>query len=158
MEGPGETVTNNYLPVPKQPPQSSCKYLYKSNLYVRLNRSNSRCISLCEADVLWNAKEKQLAYFWIGAWSIASLFTCIIALLCLILTDTNLELLPLVVCHCLICVGFGIRILAGRNSSSCGYDPQLPGVSLLLTDGLTTSPCSSTFLFRYYFGMAATIW
>lgn len=96
--------------------------------------------------------------FWMGAWSVAALFTAVIALLCLILTDANLELLPLVVCHCLISVGFGIRILAGRNSSSCGYDASFPGVSLLLTDGLSTSPCSSTFLLRYYFGMAASIW
>lgn len=50
------------------------------------------------------------------------------------------------------------RIIAGRNATACGYDPQFPGISLLLTDGLSTSPCSSIFLLRYYFGMSASVW
>lgn len=63
MEGPGETVSsNNFAPIANKvvPPQSSCKYLYKSHLYVRLNRSNrsNKCISLCEGDVLFNTQEK----------------------------------------------------------------------------------------------------
>lgn len=147
------------MPNTIQPLQSTCKYLHKSHLYVRLNRSN-RCTPLCEADILFDVHEKQLAWFWIGSWSIAALFIAIIALLCLILSDTRWDknLLPLVVSHCLVCVGWGIRILAGRNNTSCGYDMQYPGISLLLTDGLSTSPCSSTFLLRYYFGMSASVW
>lgn len=58
MEGPaseGEvSINNNFAPFP--PLQSSCKYLFKSHLYVRL--ASNRCVALCEGDVLFNSQEK----------------------------------------------------------------------------------------------------
>jgi hypothetical protein len=157
--GPGEP-TLDLPPTKIQPIQSSCKYLFKSHLYVRLSRNN-KCTPLCEADILFDANEKQIAWLWIGSWSIAALLISSIALLCLILSSDvswDRSLLPLVCVHCLSSVSWGIRILAGRNNTSCGYDSQFPGISLLLNDGLSTSPCSSTFLLRYYFGMCAASW
>jgi frizzled protein 4 len=101
MEGPGETQSFSLIPSKIQPLQTSCKYLYKSHLYVRLNRSN-RCTPLCEADILFEKNEKQFSWFFIASWSIAAGILSIVALLCLILSDARWDknLLPLVVCHC----------------------------------------------------------
>lgn len=161
MEGPGETSGASGLPMPSiknKSYQPSCQYLLKSHLYVRLNRSN-RCTPLCEADIMFDAHEKTLAETWISTWSVAALFIAVMATLCLILSNArDKKLLPLVICHCIVGVSWAIRILAGRNATACGYDPQFPGISLLLADGLSTSPCSSIFLLRYYFGMCANVW
>lgn len=164
MEGPGEPSSASGLPMPSnkiKSHQPSCQYLLKSHLYVRLNRSK-RCSPLCEADIMFEAHEKQLAETWINSWSVAALFISIIATLCLILSNARWDnsdmLMPLVICHCLVNVSWSIRIIAGRNATACGYDSQFPGISLLLADGLSTSPCSSIFLLRYYFGMSASVW
>lgn len=161
MEGPGETNGASGLPMPSiknKSYQPSCQYLLKSHLYVRLNRSN-RCTPLCEADIMFDAHEKTLAETWISSWSVAALFIAVMATLCLILSNArDKKLMPLVICHCIVGVSWAIRILAGRNATACGYDPQFPGISLLLADGLSTSPCSSIFLLRYYFGMCANVW
>lgn len=161
MEGPGEA---NSIPVPSKPYRSnlqpsSCQYFIKSHLYVRLNRSD-RCTPLCEADIMFDVHEKNLAETWINTWSIAAFFVGILAALCLILSNARWDkkLMPLVICHCLVNISWGIRIIAGRNATACSYDPQFPGISLLLMDGLSTSPCSSIFLLRYYFGMSASVW
>lgn len=165
MEGPGESAgSSGLLQIPpnkikSQPSLQSCQYLLKAHLYVRLNKSN-RCQPLCEADILFDASDKHLAETWIQSWSISALFLSILATLCLILSNARWDkkLMPLVICHCLVNVSWAIRILAGRNATSCGFDSQFPGISLLLADGLSTSPCSSIFLLRYYFGMSASIW
>lgn len=137
----------------------SCQGLTKSHLYVRLNRSG-KCAPLCEADIMFDQREKGLAAIWVTAWGVAALVTAILATLCLIVSDTKWDkiLMPLVTCHSLVAVGWAVRWLAGRTQTACGYDPQFPGVSLLLTDGLSNAPCAATFLLRYYFGMAASIW
>lgn len=137
----------------------TCQGLTKSHLYVRLNRT-SKCAPLCEADILFDQHEKGLGELWVTVWSVTALVTAIVATLCLIVTDTKWDriLMPLVTCHSLVAVGWAVRWLAGRNPTACGFDPQLPGVSLLLTDGLSNAPCAVTFLLRYYFGMAASAW
>lgn len=157
MQGPGEPtdsvimISNNDRP--------TCQGLIKSHLYVRLNRSG-RCAPLCEADIMFEQNEKHFAEVWLTSWSVAALFTAIVATLCLILATKRWDkiLMPLVISHCLVTVGWAVRWLAGRNATACGYDTQLPGVSLLLTDGLMTAPCAATFLMRYYFGMTAAVW
>lgn len=161
MEGPGETAGIG-IPIPSNKItsyQPTCQTLLKAHLYVRLNRSN-RCTPLCEADIMFDASEKHLAEVWITSWSVAALFTAIIATLCLILSNTRWDkvLMPLVISQTLVSVGWAIRFLAGRNATACGYDSQYPAVPLLLTDGLSTSPCAATFLLRYYFGMSAAVW
>lgn len=166
MEGPGEPGENGGSGSGLSPPstkvtshQPSCQGLTKSHLYVRLNRSG-KCAPLCEADILFDQREKGLAEIWVTAWSVAALVTAILATLCLIVSDTKWDkiLMPLVTCHSLVAVGWAVRWLAGRNPTACGFDPQLPGVSLLLTDGLSNAPCAATFLLRYYFGMSASVW
>lgn len=100
MEGPGETVSsNNFAPIANKvvPPQSSCKYLYKSHLYVRLNRSN-RCISLCEGDVLFNTHEKVRKFCHLIP--IKSKFSCVSATRMVL--DGSVECCGLIYsCHCL---------------------------------------------------------
>uniref|UniRef100_A0A8D8FCJ9 Frizzled-4 n=1 Tax=Culex pipiens TaxID=7175 RepID=A0A8D8FCJ9_CULPI len=157
MQGPGEP-TDGVIMISKND-RPTCQGLVKSHLYVRLNRSG-RCAPLCEADIMFEQNEKHFAEVWLTSWSVAALFTAIVATLCLILSTKRWDkiLMPLVISHCLVTVGWAVRWLAGRNATACGYDIQLPGVSLLLTDGLMTAPCAATFLLRYYFGMTAAVW
>lgn len=176
MEGPGEPGGNTIVgqgiipggngahfspPISKitSTYQTSCQGLTKSHHYVRLNRSG-RCAPLCESDILFDQHEKYVAEIWVTAWSYAALGTAVIATLCLIFSEAKWDklLMPLVTCHSLVAVGWTIRFVAGRNATACGYDPQLPGVSLLLIDGLSNAPCAATFLLRYYFGMSAGVW
>lgn len=167
MEGPGEPGGGNgggassvQIPITKiTSHQLSCQNLLKSHLYIPLNRT-ARCAPLCEADILFDTREKHLAEVWVTAWSVAALFTAIVATICLIFSDTKWDkiLMPLVSCHTLVAVGWTVRWLAGRNQTACGFDPLLPGVSLLLTDGLSNAPCAATFLLRYYFGMSSGVW
>lgn len=159
MEGPGEPGGGMSPPTKVTSHQPSCQGLTKSHLYVRLNRSG-KCTPLCEADIMFNQREKNAAEVWITAWSVAALVIAVLATLCLIVSDTKWDkiLMPLVTCHSLVAVGWAVRWLAGRNPTACGFDPTLPGVSLLLTDGLSNAPCAATFLLRYYFGMSASVW
>lgn len=159
MEGPGEPGGGMSPPTKVTSHQPSCQGLTKSHLYVRLNRSG-KCAPLCEADIMFNQREKNVAEVWITAWSVAALVIAVLATLCLIVSDTKWDkiLMPLVTCHSLVAVGWAVRWLAGRNPTACGFDPTLPGVSLLLTDGLSNAPCAATFLLRYYFGMSASVW
>lgn len=161
MEGPGEPgggipTSSTKITSSLQP---NCQGLIKSHLYIRLNRSG-RCAPLCEADILFDQHEKYLAEIWVSVWSYTALGTAIIATICLIFSDTKWDkiLTPLVTCHSLVAVGWTIRFIVGRNRSACGYDPQLPNVSLLLIDGLSNASCATTFLLRYYFGMSAGVW
>lgn len=160
MEGPGERDPPvQVITSPKNQSQPSCNSLTKSHLYVRLNRT-SQCASLCEADILFDSRQKYTAEIWVTAWSVAALFTALVAILCLIFSDTKWDqiLMPLVTCHTLVTVGWTVRWLAGRNQTGCGMDPQAPGISILLTDGLSNAPCAINFLMRYYFGMSACVW
>lgn len=161
MKGPDEP-TGASLSIPTKvtsPLQSSCQGLAKAHLYVRLNRSG-RCAPLCEADIMFNAQDKSIAELWISVWSVAAVVVSVAAILSFIISDTKWDkiLMPLVACNSLVAVGWAIRILLGRNSTSCGIDPQLPGTYILLTDGLSNAPCATTFLLRYYFGMSASAW
>lgn len=139
----------------------TCHGLVKSHLYVRLNRSSvGRCAALCEANILFDQREKAVAEVWVTVWSVAALVTAVAATLCLIVSDTKWDhiLVPLVTCGSLVTVGWTVRWLAGRSRTACGMDAQYPGVSLLLVDGMGNAPCAVTFLLRYYFGMAANVW
>ena len=125
MEGPGEPDGGGASgpPIPSNKITSytsTCQSLQKSHLYVRLNKS-SRCTPLCEGDIMFEISEKHLAEIWILTWSVAALCTAIIAILCLILSKTRWDkvLMPLVICHCLVTVGWAIRWLAGRNATAC---------------------------------------
>lgn len=164
MKGPDEptggTLSTDYLPTKTTSPlQPSCQNLAKSHLYVRLNRSG-KCAPLCEAEIMFSVQDKNIAELWVSVWSFATLVIAVAAILSFIISDTKWDkiLMPLVTCNSLVAVGWVVRILAGRNSSSCGIDPQLPGTYILLTDGLSNAPCATTFLLRYYFGMSASVW
>ncbi|XP_055921865.1 frizzled-4 [Eupeodes corollae] len=161
MEGPGEIGIGMAPPISKVTSfhQPGCQGLAKSHLYIRLNRSG-RCAPLCEADILFDKAEKHLAEMWVTTWSYAALGIAVVATLCLILSDTKWDriLTPLVTCHSLVAIGWTVRFVSGRNTTACGFDPQLPNVSLLLIDGLSNASCAATFLLRYYFGMSASVW
>ncbi|KAL9878571.1 frizzled 4 isoform 1-T11 [Glossina fuscipes fuscipes] len=175
MEGPGEILDEPAsldlypgLTNAKQPteaPSLECPGL--SKLYVKLHRSG-RCAPLCEADILFNQNEKHIAEVWTHTWTYAALGIAIPAILCVIIgsdskskpemnKDTKV-LSPVMWCHTMVAIGWTVRFVAGRTATSCGFDPQLPNVSLLLIDGLSNVICATTFILRYYFGMAACAW
>lgn len=164
MKGPDEPtgggLSTDYLPTKATSSlQPSCQGLAKSHLYVRLNRSG-KCAPLCEAEIMFNVQDKNIAELWVSVWTFATIVIAVAAILSFIISDTKWDkiLMPLVTCNTLVAVGWVVRIFAGRNNSSCGIDPQLPGTYILLTDGLSNAPCATTFLLRYYFGMSASVW
>lgn len=183
MEGPGEPTSNdlpihnvdtNYnqeVTIVKEPVK-----VFNSNLgcpgyakvYRRLHRTG-RCAPLCDANVLFSEQQKHLAAMWTISWSYIVLGITLISIIIIIIGEkhTKIEssamvrtriLSPLMCCHTLVVIGWCIRFVAGRHATSCGIDPQLPNVSLLLVDGLSNILCAVTFILRYYFGMAACAW
>ncbi|XP_053950987.1 frizzled-4 [Anastrepha ludens] len=142
-----------------------CPGLSKSHMYVKLYRSG-RCAPLCEADILFGQHDKHLAELWVATWTYADIFLALIATLSLVLRDNSKKsnqkwkrvLTPFVWCHFMVALGWTVRFIMGRTATSCGYDPQLPNVLLLLVDGLSNAACATTFLLRYYFFMASCAW
>lgn len=175
IEGPGEKQINirdkdNFSEaVTNKAPSSAileCPGLSKSHMYVKLYRYG-RCAPLCEADILFGQHDKHLAELWVATWTYAEVFMALIATLSLILNDSSKRknnqkwisvLTPFVWCHFMVALGWTVRFIVGRTAASCGYDPQLPNVLLLLVDGLSNAPCATTFLLRYYFFMSSCAW
>ncbi|XP_012162964.1 frizzled-4 [Ceratitis capitata] len=175
IEGPGETQSNmehenfggaTINKVPSITTTLECPGLSKSHMYVKLHRSG-RCAPLCEADILFGQHEKHLAELWVAAWTYADIFLALIAILSLVLSDNSKRnnnqklarvLTPFVWCNFMVALGWTIRFIVGRTATSCGYDPQLPNVLLLIVDGLSNAACATTFLLRYYFFMASCAW
>ncbi|XP_065364535.1 frizzled-4 [Calliphora vicina] len=179
MEGPGEvqeppTVKEMYPahPAAKTPfhiPTISNAFECPghSKLYVKLHRSG-RCAPLCDANILFGPNEKHIAELWTHTWTYAAVGLALLATICLVFSDSRASkiqesnqtqvLSSLMWSHTMVAIGWTVRFIAGRTATSCGYDPQLPNVSLLLVDGLSNAPCATTFILRYYFGMAASAW
>ncbi|XP_017484612.1 PREDICTED: frizzled-4 [Rhagoletis zephyria] len=176
IEGPDETHTDvgegesfGGAPINKLPSATlslECPGLSKSHMYVKLYRSG-RCAPLCEADILFGQHEKHLAELWVATCTYAEIFLALFATLSLILSDNSKKnnnqkwtrvLTPFVWCHFMVSLGWTVRFIVGRTGTSCGYDPQLPNVLLLLVDGLSNAACATTFLLRYYFFMASCAW
>ncbi|XP_073835643.1 frizzled 4 isoform X1 [Musca autumnalis] len=178
MEGPGESsetlhIGDSLTPVKTPPLQTMVTAIPTlecpghSKLYVKLPRS-WRCAPLCEASILFSANDKHVAEIWASTWTYVALGLGLITVLCVLVSDSETTktneakntrvLSPLMWCQIMVVIGWTVRFVAGRNATSCGYDPQLPNVSLLLVDGLSNGPCAATFLLRYYFGMAAASW
>lgn len=179
MEGPGElheTAADNEM----NPAQSAAKSSLQpqtifnafecpghSKLYVKLYRS-ARCAPLCEANILFGPNEKHIAELWTHTWTYAAVGLAFLAIVCLLFSDTQTSkvhkftrrqvLSSLMWSHTMVSIGWTVRFITGRTVTSCGFDPQLPNVSLLLVDGLSNAWCASTFILRYYFGMAACAW
>lgn len=89
---------------------------------------------------------------WVTVWAIICFTTSLFAALTLSIGGGRLKARPLVsiaLCYCLVSVGWGLRIVGGRTSTSCGDAPE---------DGLSNVNCAFVFLLIYYFGMAATAW
>ncbi|XP_075155586.1 frizzled 4 [Haematobia irritans] len=179
MEGPGETTESQQFgdtysvlsPIKVTPHQTMVTVVPtlecpgNSKLFVKLHRS-WRCAPLCHASILFGPNEKHKAEIWANTWTYTALGLGLIAVACLLLSETNTSnsdaqtrvLSPLMWSHLMVAIGWTVRFAAGRTAASCGYDPQLPNVSLLLIDGLSNGTCATTFLLRYYFGMAAASW
>ncbi|XP_061389974.1 frizzled-4 [Musca vetustissima] len=177
MEGPGESsetlpIGDSLTPVKSPPHQTMTAAIPTlecpghSKQYVKLPRS-WRCAPLCEASILFSANDKHIAEVWTSTWTYVALSLGLLTVLCVLVCDSETKineakntrvLSPLMWCHIMVVIGWTVRFVAGRNATACGYDPQLPNVSLLLVDGLSNGPCAATFLLRYYFGMAATAW
>lgn len=176
IEGPGETQIHGrdkeifagavINKVHSSSAVLECPGLSKSHMYVKLYRYG-RCAPLCEADILFGQHDKHLAELWVATWTYAEVFMALIAILCLILNHNSKRnynqkwinvLTPFVWCHFMVALGWTVRFIVGRTAASCGYDPQLPNVLLLLVDGLSNASCATTFLLRYYFFMSSCAW
>lgn len=179
MEGPGEvqeapTAKEMYPahpPIKTQFQHTTISNTFEcpghSKLYVKLHRSG-RCAPLCEANILFGPNEKHIAELWTHTWTYAAIGLALLAIICLLFSDsrsTKMQetnqtqvLSSLMWSHTMVAIGWTVRFIAGRTATSCGFDPQLPNVSLLLVDGLSNAPCATTFILRYYFGMAACAW
>ncbi|XP_013106502.1 frizzled-4 [Stomoxys calcitrans] len=180
MEGPGEVLETHsvgdtysaHTPAkvnPQQTIEASVPVLEcpgRSKLYVKLHRS-FRCAPLCHATILFGPNEKHKAEIWANTWTYTALGLGLLAVACLFAetnafntseAQTTRVLPPLMWSHIMVVIGWTVRFVAGRTATSCGFDPQLPNVSLLLVDGLSNGTCAATFLLRYYFGMTAAAW
>ncbi|KAM7350585.1 frizzled 4 isoform 3-T3 [Cochliomyia hominivorax] len=179
MEGPGEvqeapTIKEVYPahPAIKTPFQhttisNNFECPGHSKMYVKLHRSG-RCAPLCESNILFGPNEKHIAELWIHTWTYAAVGLAFITTICILFSDSRTSkvqesnqtkvLSSLLWSHTMVVIGWTVRFVAGRTATSCGFDPQLPNVSLLLVDGLSNAPCATTFILRYYFGMAACAW
>ena len=179
MEGPGEmqevpTAKEMYPMHPiiktqllSTPASNTFECPGYSKLYVKLHRLG-RCAALCEANILFGPSEKHIAELWTHTWTYAAVVLALLAIIRLLFLESDSYRSPNLVqtqvlsslmwSHTMVAVGWCIRFIAGRKATSCGFDPQLPNVSLLLVDGLSNASCAATFILRYYFGMAACAW
>lgn len=174
MDGPEEMNSGSVLPVPTIPinPNSACQKYSKATSYIYLNRSG-RCAQYCDAEILYDASDKNLAEVWLCIWAALCFLSTIAALLTFLVGDSGSgagssgnrtfryparPLVFMVICHTLTAVGWGVRGIAGHSAVACSYDGQTPTRTILSQDGLANPNCAVVFLLLYYFGMAASVW
>lgn len=166
MEGPSE-MSNGFSSVSvhsiTQQGPTSCSRLARPNQYIYLNRSG-RCVPLCNADILFDIADKNLAEVWLSIWAALCFVSTVVTLLSFAVDSTQRGRYPekplvfLALCYALVSVGWGVRSAAGRSAVSCKSDVTVPGRLLLTEDGFGNANCSVVFLLLYYFGMAASVW
>lgn len=164
MEGPSDLTSGLPINVHFTPTgPSPCQKLTKSTQYFYLNRSG-RCVPFCNADILYDNADKNLAEVWLSIWSALCFISTIFVVLTFAVDSSNRGRYPekplvfLALCYTLVSVGWGVRIAAGRNPVSCRTEDTIPGRYLLTEDGFGNANCAVVFLLLYYFGMAACVW
>lgn len=164
MEGPSE-MTNGLSVSPhfNPPSLSPCSKLTKYAQYFYISRSG-RCVPYCNADILFDSADKNLAEVWLSIWAAICFVSTLVAVLTFAVDSSNRGRYPekplvfLALCYALVSVGWGVRSAAGRTAVACRPEDTIPGSFLLTEDGFGNANCAVVFLLLYYFGMAASVW
>lgn len=165
MEGPSEMTNGIPLSVHFNPSHgtSPCSKLTKSSQYYYVNRSG-RCVPNCNADILFDSADKNLAEVWLSIWAALCFVSTLLVVLTFAVDSSNRGRYPekplvfLALCYVLVSVGWGVRSVVGRSAVACRQEDNIPGKFLLTEDGFGNPNCAVVFLLLYYFGMAASVW
>lgn len=159
MEGPGERAGGA---VPAEGGGGKCAGFVRSSGWT-WSRGASRCVQLCEAEVLWEGSERRAAEVWLATWAAVS-FVCALAAAGTQLAcgsgnvgASERALVLVALCRCASAAGLAVRAAAGRPAAGC-HSSSPPARLLLAHDGLANPNCAVVFLLLYYFGLAASVW
>ena len=138
-----------------------CRILYTKNevnyFYVEKIRA---CALHCTKDGAFTARDKETLEEWINGLAYMCALLCVFAIFAVVCnySKTNFPERPIVfitVCYFFYSIAFIIRIVIGREGTSCQEEG---GEHYLLLDGSGNISCATTFLLAYCFSMAQSIW
>ncbi|XP_054709409.1 frizzled-4-like [Uloborus diversus] len=138
-----------------------CKHLHSADLYYYLNHTG-RCVPTCYADILYSKDNKDFAQVWIATWSSFCFLSCLFTITFFFTNSAYFKypdriVVVLSLCYLLYSFGFFIRLMGGRNNTSCYSDIHYKE-PLLVQHGLDNINCNTVFTLLYFFHMASNVW
>ncbi len=153
--------TTQKVPASTTNPLHSCPDRF---IYVEKPKKNDSCSPLCNIDVYFKQKDKDLTEIWMIIWSVLCLISTTMTVFTFLIDTSRFKyperpIIFLSMCYAVYSLAFIIRGITGPNTISC--DKVASGgrtVEFLIQEGLESTWCIIIFLILYFFGMASCIW
>ncbi|TRY71210.1 hypothetical protein TCAL_08713 [Tigriopus californicus] len=155
----GQTSAQNEM---GQTPSGRCQNLRSPSHWHFVERLD-RCVPECGSDVQFREEDKALAEKWMIALTVISSLTGVFTLVSFLLDSNRHQYPERAICFITLAAlgynfGYVIRLIVGREATSCFPSDQNPDLLLLTVEGHRNPACFTVFLFLNFFSCAITSW
>jgi frizzled protein 4 len=138
-----------------------CKHFRSSEKYYYINRTG-RCAVHCSADINFSKDDKAFADVWVTGWASVCFVFTLFTIMTAVVDDSRFKypegaIVFISACFNVCSISYIVRLLVGRQESSCHMDPQHE-TPILIQEGLDNVNCTIVFVLLYFFSMAACGW